>query len=48
MGPPWSKRQNTYTFREVVPGDKDGALGASIFYEPHCDFVESQVAKLGK
>lgn len=45
VGPPWSKRQNGYAFRER--SSTDGA-SASLYFEPHCDFVDSSVAKLGK
>jgi hypothetical protein len=45
VGPPWSKRQNGYAFKETA--SKDGA-SASLFYEPHCDFDESSVSKVDK
>ncbi|KAG1669006.1 hypothetical protein FOA52_000599 [Chlamydomonas sp. UWO 241] len=44
VGPPWSKRQNGITFREAVTAD---GSHASLYFEPHCDFVDASVAKLG-
>lgn len=45
VGPPWSKRQNGITFREVATSD---GQSASLYFEPHCDFTEGSVSKLGK
>eukprot|EP00798_Chlamydomonas_sp_ICE-L_P030459 gene30459-35469_t len=39
VGPPWSKRQNALIFRENAEMTPDGN-SASLFYEPHCDFVD--------
>lgn len=44
VGPPWSKRQNGVTFREAETAD---GSHASLYFEPHCDFAEASVAKLG-
>ena len=35
VGPPWSKRENGFIFKETVPN------GISLYYEPHCDYQES-------
>ena len=37
VGPPWSKRQLGVVIRETAPG------GASLYYEPHCDFTADSV-----
>lgn len=46
VGPPWSKRQNGVLFREVA--SKTDGTSASLYYEPHCDFDEGSVSKLGR
>ncbi len=38
VGPPWSKRENGFVLREAAPG------GASLYYEPHCDFDAASVS----
>jgi len=40
VGPPWSKREAGFVVRE-----KDG--GASLYYEPHCDFDANSVRQVG-
>ncbi|GAX77995.1 hypothetical protein CEUSTIGMA_g5437.t1 [Chlamydomonas eustigma] len=47
VGPPWSKRQNGILMREVATKTEDGDA-ASLYYEAHCDFVESSLKNLGK
>ncbi|GAX85898.1 hypothetical protein CEUSTIGMA_g13314.t1 [Chlamydomonas eustigma] len=47
VGPPWSKRQNGILMREVATKTEDGNA-ASLYYEAHCDFVESSLKNLGK
>ena len=42
VGPPWSKRENGFVVSETAPG------GIRLYYEPHCDYDEDAVAKLGK
>ena len=39
MGPPWSKRELGVVLRE--------AGGASLYYEPHADFVPASVSRAG-
>ena len=42
VGPPWSARQNGYILTEQGVEE-----GASLYYEPHCDFVEASLQGLG-
>ena len=42
VGPPWSKRENGFVIRETAPG------GVKLYYEPHCDYDEASVARIGK
>ena len=42
MGPPWSKRENGFVLSETQ------ADGIKLYYEPHCDYDEAAVAKIGK
>lgn len=42
MGPPWSKRENGFVLSETI------ANGIRLYYEPHCDYDESSVARIGK
>ena len=46
VGPPWSKRQNGVTFREVA--NKTDGSATSLYFEPHCDFDETSVRNLGR
>lgn len=41
VGPPWSKRENGFVLREACEG------GLSLYYEPHCDYLEESVASVG-
>ena len=47
VGPPWSKRQNGYVLREAAGGGS-GSAGASLYYEPHCDFDVAAVTRVGQ
>lgn len=42
VGPPWSKRENGFVLSETQ------ADGIKLYYEPHCDYDEAAVAKIGK
>jgi len=42
VGPPWSKRENGFVLSETQPD------GIKLYYEPHCDYDEAAVAKIGK
>jgi len=42
VGPPWSKRENGFMLSETQPD------GIKLYYEPHCDYDEAAVAKIGK
>ena len=42
VGPPWSKRENGFVLSEACSD------GIKLYYEPHCDYDESAVAKIGK
>ncbi|DBA80412.1 TPA: hypothetical protein ACH3X2_007349 [Trebouxia sp. C0005] len=42
VGPPWSKRENGFVLSETQ------ADGVKLYYEPHCDYDEAAVAKIGK
>lgn len=42
VGPPWSKRELGFVLAETSPG------GASLYYEPHCDYVPASVAGVGR
>lgn len=42
VGPPWSKRENGFVLSETRPN------GIRLYYEPHCDYDEAAVAKIGK
>lgn len=53
VGPPWSKRQLGLVFREQAQPQSDASTkelfkGASLYFEPHCDFDESSVARVGQ
>ena len=37
-GPPWSTREAGFIIKEMR------ADGISVYYEPHCDYVESSIA----
>jgi hypothetical protein len=41
VGPPWSKRENGFVLREEAAG------GASLYYEPHCDYDAASVGRAG-
>lgn len=36
-GPPWSKREAGFVIKERMHE------GVSVYYEPHCDFVDSSI-----
>ena len=40
VGPPWSKRENGFILSEPN--------GIRLYYEPHCDYDEDAIAKIGK
>ena len=42
VGPPWSKRENGFVLSETRTN------GIRLYYEPHCDYDEAAVAKIGK
>jgi len=52
VGPPWSKRQNGLVFQERAPAEQTSSQqpfkGASAYFEPHCDFDESSVSRVGQ
>jgi hypothetical protein len=53
VGPPWSKRQNGLVFREVAPPEQQQTpgqewRGASVYFEPHCDFEPESVKRVGQ
>lgn len=42
MGPPWSKRENGFIISETH------TQGIKLYYEPHCDYDEEAIARIGK
>lgn len=42
VGPPWSKRENGFVISETH------TQGIKLYYEPHCDYDEEAIARIGK